>query len=94
MWLDSTVKVYPTKFTDGLGVGVGWERKDDSRDFGLSHGRMAALSPSMGKTVERAGSGVIKYTILDLFTMKPLSCSRRGAMGTVISSTPFSTVPE
>lgn len=57
MRLDSTGKVYPTRFTDGLGVGVGWERKEDSKDFGLSQGRMVVFSPSMGKIVERAGFG-------------------------------------
>lgn len=36
MCLDSIVKVYPTKFTDRLGMGEGWERKDDSKDVGLS----------------------------------------------------------
>lgn len=92
--MDSTGKVYPTKFTDGRGVGVGWERKDDSKDVGLSQGRMVVFSPSMGKVVERAGFGVIKCTILDLFTMMPLRYSRGGTMGPVVSFTPFFTVPE
>ena len=54
MCLDSIVKVYPTKLTDGLGRGVGWERKDDSRDVGLSQRSMVVLSSSVGKLVGRA----------------------------------------
>lgn len=35
--MDSTVKVYLTKFADGLGVRR--ERKDDSEGLGLSNGK-------------------------------------------------------
>lgn len=37
MRLDSTVKVYLMNFADGLCVR--WERKDDSKGFGLSNGK-------------------------------------------------------
>ena len=54
MCLDSIGKVYPTKFTDGLGMGEGWERKVDSKDVDLSQRSMVVLSSSVGKIVKRA----------------------------------------
>lgn len=74
MCLDSIVKVYPTKLTDGLGRGVGWERKDDSRD---------------SSTLLFGGEACGKSTLLDLFTGRPVCYPRGGATGTALSPHSF-----
>lgn len=74
MCLDSIGKVYPTKFTDGLGMGEGWERKDDSKDVDLSQRSMVVLSSSVGKIVK-------KSAVLDLFTGRPVRYPRGGTTG-------------
>lgn len=85
------MKVYLKKFADGLGVS--WQRKDDSKGFGLSDGKGggALLFNKEGCGKSRPGSHRVHY-FGPVPCEMPVSHPRGGATGTIILYIPFFSV--